>query len=111
MGEGGDTPRPHARKAAAAAVRLAEVGANFPLADGDNYFAVDRTSLVVADGEFVSIVGPTGCGKSTLLNIAAGLLAPSARRVRGFGATPAGPQPPARHPLQARPLFPLPTPP
>ena len=41
------------------------------------YTAVSDASLSVAEGEFVSIVGPTGCGKSTLLNVAAGLLEPS----------------------------------
>jgi len=47
---------------------------------GERYTAVADTSLAVAEGEFVSVVGPTGCGKSTLLNVAAGLLAPSAGR-------------------------------
>ena len=45
------------------------------------YTAVKDTTLVVAPGEFVSVVGPTGCGKSTLLNVAAGLLQPSAGSV------------------------------
>jgi NitT/TauT family transport system ATP-binding protein len=49
------------------------------------YTAVQETSLQVAPGEFVSIVGPTGCGKSTLLNVAAGLLAPTAGTVRVEG--------------------------
>jgi NitT/TauT family transport system ATP-binding protein len=49
------------------------------------YTAVRDTTLVVAPGEFVSVVGPTGCGKSTLLNVAAGLLAPSAGVVRVHG--------------------------
>ena len=40
------------------------------------------TTLVAAQGEFVSVVGPTGCGKSTLLNIAAGLLQPSSGAVK-----------------------------
>jgi NitT/TauT family transport system ATP-binding protein len=39
--------------------------------------ALDRVSLTVNDGEFVSIVGPSGCGKSTMLNVIAGLLLPS----------------------------------
>jgi NitT/TauT family transport system ATP-binding protein len=39
--------------------------------------ALDRVSLSVNDGEFVSIVGPSGCGKSTMLNVIAGLLAPA----------------------------------
>ena len=46
-------------------------------ASGERYVAVADTSLAIAPGEFVSVVGPTGCGKSTLLNVAAGLLAPS----------------------------------
>ena len=46
------------------------------VAFGD-YVAVEGVSLRVAEGEFVSLVGPTGCGKSTLLNAAAGLLSPS----------------------------------
>lgn len=49
------------------------------------YTAVTNSTLSVAPGEFVSVVGPTGCGKSTLLNIAAGLLAPSSGVVESFG--------------------------
>ena len=54
------------------------------------YTAVDQTSLQVAPGEFVSVVGPTGCGKSTLLNVAAGLLQPSSGQVRIFGQSLGG---------------------
>ncbi|KDC04384.1 ABC transporter, ATP-binding protein, partial [Bordetella bronchiseptica E012] len=54
------------------------------------YTAVQDTSLAVAPGEFVSVVGPTGCGKSTLLNVGAGLLAPSSGTVRVFGQALAG---------------------
>ena len=50
------------------------------------YTAVRDTTLVVREGEFVSVVGPTGCGKTTLLNVAAGLLAPSSGGVRIFGS-------------------------
>jgi NitT/TauT family transport system ATP-binding protein len=39
----------------------------------------------VAEGEFVSVVGPTGCGKSTLLNVAAGLIQPSSGHFTVFG--------------------------
>lgn len=52
-----------------------------------DYAALAATTLSIAQGEFVSIVGPTGCGKSTLLNLVAGLMQPSAGRVRVFGAT------------------------
>ena len=35
---------------------------------------LERVSLKVAPGEYVSVIGHSGCGKSTLLNIVAGLL-------------------------------------
>jgi NitT/TauT family transport system ATP-binding protein len=41
--------------------------------EGDRIVALDRASLSLADGEFVSVVGPSGCGKSTLLKIIAGI--------------------------------------
>ncbi len=56
----------------------------------DRYTAVRDTTLRVAEGEFVSVVGPTGCGKTTLLNVAAGLLQPSAGAVTVFGTRLAG---------------------
>ena len=37
---------------------------------------LDRVSLTVERGEFVSIVGFMGCGKSTLLNLLAGVTQP-----------------------------------
>jgi NitT/TauT family transport system ATP-binding protein len=49
------------------------------------YTAVADTTLSIAPGEFVSVVGPTGCGKSTLLNVAAGLMQPSTGGVQVFG--------------------------
>jgi NitT/TauT family transport system ATP-binding protein len=69
----------------AAAVELDRVTCTFAAARG-SYTAVKDVSLAVAEGEFVSVVGPTGCGKSTLLNVAAGLLKPSAGEVRVRGA-------------------------
>ena len=40
---------------------------------GDGPVVLDRISLSVAQGEFVSLIGPSGCGKSTLLRLIAGL--------------------------------------
>ncbi len=88
------------------AVALSQVAVTFRLADGGAYPAVARTSLSVADGEFVAIVGPTGCGKSTLLNVAAGLIAPSSGRVDVFGAPLAGLNRQAGYLFQADALFP-----
>jgi nitrate/nitrite transport system ATP-binding protein len=42
---------------------------------------LDRVSLTVDKGEFVSIVGFMGCGKSTLLNLLAGVADPDAGTV------------------------------
>ena len=68
-----------------AAVRLRDVTRRFP-----GYTAVERISLDVAEGCFVSIVGPSGCGKSTVLNMIAGLLPPSGGAVEIFGEPLAG---------------------
>jgi NitT/TauT family transport system ATP-binding protein len=67
------------------ALALEEVTVTFVSPDGERYTALRDTTLSVAAGEFVSVVGPTGCGKSTLLNVAVGLLQPSAGRTRVFG--------------------------
>ena len=69
----------------AAALALEGVRVTFVSQDGARYTAIHDTTLRVAPGEFVSVVGPTGCGKSTLLNVAVGLLQPSAGAVRVFG--------------------------
>src|SRR5437870_3377778 len=90
----------------APAVGLSQVAVTFRLADGGAYPAVERTSLAVADGEFVAIVGPTGCGKSTLLNVAAGLVQPSSGHVDIFGARLAGLNRQAGYLFQAEALFP-----
>ncbi len=88
------------------AVALAQVTVSFRLADGGSYQAVERATLTVADGEFVSIVGPTGCGKSTLLNVAAGLVAPSSGAIEIFGVPLTGLNRQAGYLFQADALFP-----
>jgi len=92
--------------AAAPAVALADVTITFRLADGGSYPAVERASLAVADGEFVTIVGPTGCGKSTLLNVAAGLILPTSGRADIFGTPLSGLNRQAGYLFQAEALFP-----
>ena len=73
---------------------------------GERYTAVKDTTVTVAAGEFVSVVGPTGCGKSTLLNVAAGLLQPSSGRVVVLGEALAGINRHAGYMFQAESLMP-----
>ena len=71
-----------------------------------HYTAVKDTTLAIAAGEFVAVVGPTGCGKSTLLNVAAGLLEPSAGSVRIHGEPLSGINGHAGYMFQADALMP-----
>ncbi len=94
--------------ATAPALCLEGVTCIFPSPDGRGrtYTAVQNASFTVADGEFVSIVGPTGSGKSTLLNVAAGLLRPSEGRALSFGQPVTGINPLAGYMFQAEALMP-----
>ncbi len=65
-------------------VEISEVGKAYVTADGPIQ-ALDRVSLEIRQGEFLSIVGPSGCGKSTLMLITAGLVPPSSGTVRIAG--------------------------
>ena len=77
----------HAGQPVAPALWLDNITCTFVSKDdrSQRYTAVADTTLAIAPGEFVSVVGPTGCGKSTLLNVGAGLLNPSSGSVRVFG--------------------------
>ena len=44
--------------------------------------AVDDISLDIADGELLTLLGPSGCGKTTTLRMVAGLVEPTAGRIR-----------------------------
>jgi NitT/TauT family transport system ATP-binding protein len=94
------------KKATPTAVALEGATVAFRVAAGRIYTAVETADLLVADGEFVAIVGPTGCGKSTLLNVAAGLLQPAAGRVRIFDRELLGLNREAGYLFQADALFP-----
>jgi multiple sugar transport system ATP-binding protein len=41
------------------------------------FVAVDRISMTIADGDFVTLLGPSGCGKTTILRMIAGLESPT----------------------------------
>jgi NitT/TauT family transport system ATP-binding protein len=55
---------------------------------GDGPLVLDRISLAVGAGEFVSLIGPSGCGKSTLLRLIAGLSPISGGELTIGGRTP-----------------------
>lgn len=45
----------------------------YPAPDRGDFVVLDGIDLVLAENEFVSVIGHSGCGKSTLLKIVAGL--------------------------------------
>ena len=59
-----------------AQVRLDQVEKRY----GDTV-AVDRVSVDIADGEFVTLLGPSGCGKTTTLRMVAGLVEPTSGQI------------------------------
>ncbi|MDG0875384.1 ABC transporter ATP-binding protein [Paenibacillus thiaminolyticus] len=68
--------------------------------------AIERLSVTIMPGEFVSLVGPSGCGKTTILSIIAGLLEPTHGSVRVYGNAVAGPSPRVGYMLQSDYLYP-----
>jgi NitT/TauT family transport system ATP-binding protein len=62
-------------------IEVAEVSHTF----ADGVQAIDDVTLTIPTGSFVTLVGQSGVGKSTLLRVLAGLLAPTAGRVRMNG--------------------------
>ncbi|MSP67320.1 MAG: ABC transporter ATP-binding protein [Alphaproteobacteria bacterium] len=61
--------------------------------------AVDRISLDIAEGEFVSLLGPSGCGKTTTLRMIAGFIRPTHGTIAVGGrvlSTPESSLPPER---------------
>ncbi len=47
--------------------------------------AVRGVDMAIEQGDFVSLLGPSGCGKSTVLRMVAGLIPPTAGRIRMAG--------------------------
>src|SRR3984893_11136253 len=67
---------------------VADVSMTFKTPTGA-FHALAPVTLSIPQGRFVSLIGPSGCGKSTIFNIIAGLLEPTAGKVRidGIDAT------------------------
>jgi NitT/TauT family transport system ATP-binding protein len=68
--------QPVSEESAAIAIELSEASVTF--GRGDRAVpALSKTTLKIADGEFVALVGPSGCGKSTILRLVSGLVQPT----------------------------------
>jgi NitT/TauT family transport system ATP-binding protein len=74
----------HNVPAGRAVVELRNVTQAFDTRKG-TFVAIRDVSMVVTEGEFVSVVGPSGCGKSSLLWLIAGLATPRSGEVRVMG--------------------------
>ncbi len=65
---------------------LDRVAKSFATSRGARVRALEPTSLRVADGELVALLGASGCGKSTLLRLIAGFETPDSGAIK-LGAT------------------------
>lgn len=72
---------------------LQDVTKVFETPEGRVITAVDRVSLEIAQGEFVTLLGPSGCGKTTTLRMIAGFEFPTAGRILLDGRDIAGTSP------------------
>ncbi len=69
-------------------VGLDAVSCRHPLPGGGERTALREVSLQVRPGEFLVVLGAAGAGKSTLAGLLAGVLTPSAGRIRRDGGSP-----------------------
>ena len=70
------------------AVRLRDVTVRFTTERGA-VTALDRVSMNVAQGGFLTLLGPSGCGKSTLLRVVSDLIPATSGEVEVMGGSAA----------------------
>src|SRR5437588_7132385 len=81
-----DTAAPPESSAKRLVVDASNISLSFDTADG-KVDALSNVSLQIADGEFVSFIGPAGCGKTTMLRVIADLQQPSSGNLLVNGMT------------------------
>lgn len=54
--------------------------------DRSNPLVINRLSLAINPGELISLIGHNGCGKTTLLKLIAGILKPTAGKIKNTGS-------------------------
>ena len=70
-------------------ISLHDVSLTYNTLKGESVHALERITLNVEDGQFVSIIGPSGCGKSTVLKVIGGLLDADSGKATVDGGSPA----------------------
>lgn len=101
-----ETARGLPRQPGPPAIELLNVSRRFVTPDGRAMTALRDFDMIVQQGEFACVVGPTGCGKSTTLNLVTGLARPSAGEVRVMGRPVDGIDPGVGFVFQSDALFP-----
>src|SRR5215467_8413024 len=83
------TQKPAGRGADVPAIELVGVVKEFQ-ARGEVVVAVRGLDLVIAEGEFFSLLGPSGCGKTTTMRMIAGFEEPTSGGIRLHGSDVTG---------------------
>jgi putative ABC transport system ATP-binding protein len=78
-------PRAGGRPGRRGVIELLRVSVTFAQPGGERVHALRDVTLVVPEGQFVTVIGSNGSGKSTMLSAVAGTVAPAAGEVRIAG--------------------------
>lgn len=89
-----------------AKLSIQAVGKTFATRKKGDFVAVDKITLDIQAGTFVSFLGPSGCGKSTLLRMIAGLETATTGQILLDGKKVDGPQKNVGMVFQSYSLFP-----